>query len=130
MAQNEGGFNSQVAQNGAALDDILQSTKGYVDYMKGKKVVTTLTGLPSDVFNIVANVTAATNFTHDEMIEGYSQQIRVNNTTAAAITQSLPTTGIYQSMVGSSVSIPANSFIEISLWMIDGKIVIRIGENA
>ena len=61
---------------------------------------------------------------------GREWQVRVNNTTGSDITQPLPTTGQFQSMSGDSVTIPANSFIELSIWYINDKLVIRVGENA
>lgn len=102
----------------------------FFNFMTKVTTVTTLTGLPGDSHSIIANVSEATNFTMTAPKQGLEVVIRVNNTSASAITQSLPTTGIYQSMSGPSVSIPANSFIELSIWSIDGKLVIRVGEQA
>lgn len=109
--------------------DALPDTS-FITFMTAVKTVTTLAGLPGDAHSIIANVTAATNFTMTAPAAGREVMIRVNNTSAAAITQALPTTGVYQSMAGASVSIPANSFIEISVWSIGGKLVLRVGENA
>lgn len=110
-----------------ALDLSLKET---LDYMCKKAAVTTLSGLPSDAANVIANVTSATNLTHSGLAEPRQQMIRVNNTTSSDITQALPTTGIYESMAGPSVVIPANNYIELSLWAINGKISIRVGEHA
>lgn len=110
-----------------ALDSSLKET---LDYMCKKATVTTLSGLPSDAANVIANVTSATNLTHSGLAEPRQQMIRVNNTTSSDITQALPTTGIYESMAGASVVIPANNYIELSLWAINGKISIRVGEHA
>lgn len=109
------------------LDSSLKET---LDYMCKKATVTTLSGLPSDAANVIANVTSATNLTHSGLAEPRQQMIRVNNTTSSDITQALPTTGIYESMAGPSVVIPANNYIELSLWAINGKISIRVGEHA
>lgn len=96
------------------------------------KVVTTLANLPKGAHNIIANVSSATNLSmavsSDDV--GREWQVRVNNTTGADITQPLPTSGLFQSMSGDSVIVPKNSFIELSIWYINDKLVIRVGEQA
>lgn len=121
-----GGYNSTVAANGKALDDLL----AFALFMTTVKNVTTLNGLPGDAHSIIAKVSAATNFTMTAPAAGREVMIRVENTSTSAITQSLPTTGVYQSMAGPSVVIPASGMIEISVWSISGKLVIRVGEQA
>lgn len=95
-------------------------------------VVTTLKDLPTRTHSIIANVSSATNLSMTVSIKdiGKEWQVRVNNITSKDITQPLPTSGQFQSMAGSSVTIPANSFIELSIWYINNKLVIRVGENA
>lgn len=125
-AASAGGYISTVAATGKALDDLL----AFALFMTKVTTVTTLNGLPGNSHSIIANVSAATNFTMTSPGEGREVMIRVNNTTASNITQALPTTGVYQSMAGPSVIIPANSFIELSIWAINSKLVIRVGEQA
>lgn len=94
------------------------------------KTVTTLANLPTDTHNIIANVTAATNLSvASGLIDGRDLQIRVNNTTSSVITQTIPTTGNYDCLDGTSVEIPANGFIELNIWYINSKYVIRIGQK-
>lgn len=102
----------------------------YATFMSNAaNVVTTLASLPVDSHSIIANVSAATDLSvATDMVETRELQIRVNNTTASEITQTLPNAGSYESMSGTSVVIPANGFIEISIWYIGGKYVIRVGE--
>lgn len=105
----------------------------FLDFMAGTpSVVTTLKNLPKGSHNIIANVSAATflSMSVSSSDVGREWQVRVNNTTGSDITQPLPTTGQFQSMSGDSVTIPANSFIELSIWYINDKLVIRVGENA
>lgn len=105
----------------------------FLDFMAGTpSVVTTLENLPKGSHNIIANVSAATSLSMSVSSSdvGREWQVRVNNTTGSDITQPLPTTGQFQSMSGDSVTIPANSFIELSIWYINDKLVIRVGENA
>lgn len=105
----------------------------FLDFMAGTpSVVTTLKNLPKGSHNIIANVSAATSLSMSVSSSdvGREWQVRVNNTTGSDITQPLPTTGQFQSMSGDSVTIPANSFIELSIWYINNKLVIRVGENA
>lgn len=116
--------------NTATLSNAMLS---YLKFMaKTPKVVTTLASLPTDAHNIIANVASATNLSmavsSDDV--GREWQVRVNNTTGTDITQPLPTSGLFQSMSGDSVVIPKNSFIELSIWYINDKLVIRVGEQA
>lgn len=96
------------------------------------RLVTTLEKLPRSAHNIIANVTSATNLsmTISPECEGREWQVRVNNATSRDITQPLPTSGLFQSMSGDRVIIPKNSFIELSIWYINAKLVIRVGEQA
>lgn len=105
----------------------------YLKFMaKTPNVVTTLASLPIDAHNIIANVASATNLSMTVSSEyvGREWQVRVNNTTGTDITQPLPTSGLFQSMSGDSVVVPKNSFIELSIWYINDKLVIRVGEQA
>lgn len=112
---------------------ISKASISFLDFMAGTpSVVTTLKNLPKGSHNIIANVSAATSLSMSVSSSdvGREWQVRVNNTTGSNITQPLPTTGQFQSMSGDSVTIPANSFIELSIWYINDKLVIRVGENA
>lgn len=112
---------------------ISKASISFLDFMaRTPSVVTTLANLPKDAHNIIANVASATSLSMAVSAGdvGREWQVRVNNTTGSDITQPLPTTGQFQSMSGDSVTIPANSFIELSIWYINDKLVIRVGENA
>lgn len=112
---------------------ISKASISFLDFMAGTpSVVTTLENLPKGSHNIIANVSAATSLSMSVSSSdvGREWQVRVNNTTGSGITQPLPTTGQFQSMSGNSVTIPAKSFIELSIWYINDKLVIRVGENA
>lgn len=112
---------------------ISKASISFLNFMAGTpSVVTTLKNLPKGSHNIIANVSAATSLSMSVSSSdvGREWQVRVNNTTGSDITQPLPTTGQFQSMSGDSVTIPANSFIELSIWYINDKLVIRVGENA
>lgn len=105
----------------------------FLRFMAGAPiVVTTLANLPISSHNIIANVSAATSLSMSVSSSdvGREWQVRVNNTTGTDITQPLPTSGLFQSMSGDSVVVPKNSFIELSIWYINDKLVIRVGENA
>lgn len=105
----------------------------FLRFMAGAPiVVTTLANLPISSHNIIANVSAATSLSMSVSSSdvGREWQVRVNNTTGSDITQPLPTTGQFQSMSGDGVTIPANNFIELSIWYINDKLVIRVGEQA
>lgn len=118
----------------SSIDGIVSKAGiSFLNFMTGTpKVVTTLANLPKGAHNIIANVASATNLSMTVSSDdvGREWQVRVNNTTSTDITQPLPTTGQFQSMSGDSVTIPANSFIELSIWYINDKLVIRVGENA
>lgn len=118
-----------IANTATLSNDMLS----YLRFMaKTPNVVTTLASLPTDAHNIIANVASATNLSMSVSSEyaGREWQVRVNNTTGTDITQPLPTSGLFQSMSGDSVIVPKNSFIELSIWYINDKLVIRVGEQA
>lgn len=118
-----------IANTATLSNDMLS----YLRFMtKTPNVVTTLASLPTDAHNIIANVASATNLYMLVSSEyaGREWQVRVNNTTGTDITQPLPTVGSFQSMSGDSVIVPKNSFIELSIWYINDKLVIRVGEQA
>lgn len=112
---------------------VSEASISFLNFMTGTpSVVTTLANLPKDAHNIIANVASATSLSMAVSAGdvGREWQVRVNNTTGTDITQPLPTSGQFQSMSGDSVVIPKNSFIELSIWYINDKLVIRAGEQA
>lgn len=118
----------------SSIDGIVSKAGiSFLNFMTGTpSVVTTLANLPKGAHNIIANVASATNLSMTVSSEyvGREWQVRVNNTTGTDITQPLPTSGLFQSMSGDSVVVPKNSFIELSIWYINDKLVIRVGEQA
>lgn len=111
---------------------VSEASISFLNFMTGTpSVVTTLANLPKDAHNIIANVASATSLSMAVSAGdvGREWQVRVNNTTGTDITQPLPTYGRFQSMSGYSVVIPKNSFIELSIWYINNKLVIRVGEQ-
>lgn len=112
---------------------VSEDSISFLRFMAGAPIaVTTLTNLPISSHNIIANVSAATSLSMSVSSSdvGREWQVRVNNTTGTDITQPLPTSGLFQSMSGDSVVVPKNSFIELSIWYINDKLVIRVGEQA
>lgn len=112
---------------------VSEASISFLNFMTGTpSVVTTLENLPKGSHNIIANVSAATSLSMSVSSSdvGREWQVRVNNTTGSDITQPLPTSGLFQSMSGDSVVVPKNSFIELSIWYINNKLVIRVGEQA
>lgn len=120
----------RVMLNIVTLSDSILS---YLRFMTATpSIVTTLADLPKRARNIIANVTSATSLfmTVSSYNVGWEWQVRVNNTTDTDIVQPLPTSGQFQSMSGDIVIIPKYSFIELSIWYINDKLVIRVGEKA
>lgn len=112
---------------------VSKASISFLNFMTGTpSVVTTLENLPKGSHNIIANVSVATSLSMSVSSSdvGREWQVRVNNTTGFDITQPLPTSGQFQSMSGDSVVVPKNSFIELSIWYINDKLVIRVGEQA
>jgi hypothetical protein len=110
---------------------VSEASISFLNFMTGTpSVVTTLANLPKGTHNIIANVASATSLSMTVSAEdvGREWQVRVNNTTGTDITQPLPTSGQFQSMSGNSVVVPKKSFIELSIWYINDKLVIRVGE--
>ena len=108
------------------------SYKKTLDTITGINTVTTLANLPITKRSIVATVTAATSLSLASNLEvGQELYIRIYNNSSSAITQPIPNSGNFVSMNGTSVSIPSNSFIEMSIWCYESsKYSIRIGEIA
>lgn len=83
---------------------------------KGVNTVTTLASLPITKRLVTATVSAATTISLlSDLSIGDELHIIVYNSTASAITQTLPNTGNYISLSGTSIEIPANSRIEINI---------------
>ena len=101
-----------------------------LSFYLGVNTVTTLVGLPVDKRSIVANITAAQDPSLSAALTpGRELYIRIYNNSSSPITQPIPNTGNFVSMNGTSVSIPAGSFIEMSIWAYaDNSYSIRIGE--
>lgn len=83
---------------------------------KGVNTVTTLASLPITKRLVTATVSAATTLSLASALEvGDELHIVVYNSSASAITQTLPNTGSYISLSGTSISIPAGVRIEINI---------------
>ena len=83
---------------------------------KGVNTVTTLASLPITKRLVTATVTAATTISLASALEiGDELHVIVYNSSASAITQTLPNTGSYISLSGTSISIPAGGRIEINI---------------
>ena len=83
---------------------------------KGVNTVTTLASLPITKRLVTATVTTATTISLASALEvGDELHIVVYNSSASAITQTLPNTGGYKSLSGTSISIPAGGRIEINI---------------
>lgn len=129
-----------VSSTGQVVSSTTSSVNNYTDADKsnldnlsfylGVNTVTTLVGLPVDKRSIVANITTAQDPSLSAALTpGRELYIRIYNNSAGPITQPIPNTGNFVSMNGTSVSIPAGSFIEMSIWAYaDNSYSIRIGE--
>ena len=83
---------------------------------KGVNTVTTLASLPISTRLVTATVTAATTISLASALAiGDELHIIVYNSSASAITQTLPNSGSYISLSGTSISIPAGGRVEINI---------------
>lgn len=102
-----------------------------LDYMVGRNTVTTLASLPIDKRSVLANVTAATSLSLASTLpEGQILTIKVYNTSGLSITQPLPTESPFESkkIDGSnlsSIGIDVGGSVEISIWSINNKYIIK-----
>ncbi|MPL74336.1 hypothetical protein SDC9_20208 [bioreactor metagenome] len=102
-----------------------------VKFLTGYNSVSTLASLPVTRQSVVATVTVATTLSLTAALPaGRALMLKVYNNSAGAITQPLPTTTPFESKkvdstVVSSVSIPAGGSVEISIWSINEKYVIK-----
>lgn len=87
-----------------------------VDRNAGVSNVTTLASLPISKRLVFATVSAATTISLASALSiGNELHIIVYNNSASAITQTLPNTGSFISLSGTSISIPAGGRIEINI---------------
>ena len=83
---------------------------------KSVNTVTTLASLPITKRLVIATVSAATTLSLAAALEvGDELHIIVYNNSGSAITQTLPNTGSFISLSGTSISIPAGGRIEINI---------------
>ena len=83
---------------------------------KGANTVTTLASLPITKRLVTATVTTATTISlASELAIGDELHIIVYNNSASTITQTLPNTGSFISLSGTSISIPAGGRVEINI---------------
>lgn len=112
-------------------NDFDDDYKGQLDRVSGFNSVATLTSLPVTKQSIIASVAAATTISlAATLANGLLLHIKVYNTSASAITQTLPTTGSFESkktdgMNKTSISIPAGGNAEVSIWAINDKYIIK-----
>lgn len=115
------------------IENFTETDKTNLDdlsFYLGVNTVTSLANLPVTRRSIVATVTAATSLSlYNALAAGRELYIRIYNNSSSAITQPIPNTGNFVSMNGTSVTIPAGSFIEMSIWAYGTQTYsIRIGE--
>lgn len=105
--------------------------KAFLEFLSGKNSVTTLASLPVTKRSVLCTLSAASTLSLDgSLSEGREIHIRVVNSTASAITITLPATGDYisKNTAGTnvtSVTLPASGNIEISIWSLDSKYIIK-----
>lgn len=120
-----GGFTGTEAEFNAAL-----ANAPLLTYLAGYNSVTTLTDLPVNKRSVVATLSANSTLSlASSMAQGRELHIKVYNSTAAEITITMPTSTPYESTGNdgvdiSSVTIPANGNIEISIWAVNNKQII------
>ena len=112
----------------------LNSTdRDILDSLTGVNEVTTLANIPTTKRSVVARVSSATSLSvnggiSDDFPIGSELYIKVVNTSTSAITQPIPNSGVYVSMSGTSVTIPAGGNIEISIWRYGSSFTISVLE--
>ena len=82
---------------------------------KGSNTVSTLASVPITKRLVYAVTPATTLSLASGLSAGNELHIIVYNSSASAITQTLPNTGNFISLSGTSISIPANGTIEINI---------------
>lgn len=109
------------------------SDRNILDSLTGVNEVTTLANIPTTKRSVVARVSSATSLSvnggiSDAFPIGSELYIKVVNTSTSAITQPIPNSGVYVSMSGTSVTIPAGGNIEISIWRYGSSFTISVLE--
>ena len=105
------------------------------DFYEGFNSVTTLSSLPITKRSIVATVAGSTTLSLSGTLrQGRELHIKVYNNSGAELTQSLPTSTPWESKKTdgsdiSSVKIPAGGSLELSIWAVNSKYIIK-GEGS
>lgn len=101
------------------------------DFYEGFNSVTTLSSLPITKRSIVATVTVSTTLSLSGTLgPGRELHIKVYNNSGAELTQSLPTSTPWESKKTdgsdiSSIKIPAGGSLELSIWAVNSKYIIK-----
>lgn len=112
-------------------NDFTNDYKAVIDFMEGKESVTSLADLPVTKRSVLCTLSSASTLSlGSTLAEGREIHIRVANSTASAITITLPTTGDYISKKNDgtnigSVTLPASGSLEINIWSVNSKYYIR-----
>lgn len=112
-------------------NDFTNAYKAVIDFMEGKNSVTSLASLPVTKRSVLATLSTASTLSLDgTLAEGREIHIRVENSTASAITITLPATGDFISKKDdgtniTSVTLKASGNLEINIWSVNSKYYIR-----
>lgn len=122
---------NKIAGKGLSTNDFTAVYKNYIDFLIGVNTVTTLAKLPITKRSIVASINEVSTLSLSADLNlGDELYIRVVNKGSINLELPIPYTGAFISMNGTSVSILAGSFIEISVWCYEsGKYSIRVAER-
>jgi hypothetical protein len=99
-------------------------------FYDGANSVTSLQNLPITKHTVCAEITANQSISlTGGLTVGRTIQTFVKNTSSSARTVTIPTTGLYTSMSGSSVTVAAGAWIEVHITCYaEGLYNIRVGE--
>lgn len=122
----------QTAQSPTVVMALAGTDGGGTDsYLVGENLVNTLENIPVTKQSVRAIVTTASTLSlAGSMQSGRELHIKAYNNTGVDIIQPLPTTGLWESKnpLGvdiTAVVIPAMGSVEISIWYLGGKYIIR-----
>jgi hypothetical protein len=93
----------------------------YADMAISLGAATSLANLPTDKTKMIVVISSAQGtFTYASTPQlGFSQTILLKNSSGSEITQAIPNSGGWKAIDGTSVVVPANGSVELSVWYID-----------
>ncbi|MDL2254962.1 hypothetical protein LJC38_00070 [Parabacteroides sp. OttesenSCG-928-K15] len=97
-------------------DELTAAQKTMLAFMSASKTVTSIANMVLDAQTIYVNASESEELSITSHAQaGQPANLYISNATAADLTEAIPTTGNYISLIGASVTVPAGGYLELSI---------------